>query len=152
MYITKLADLIRIVVILSILSIFAGCGGGGGGGSKGSDNGGNSGGEASNTTSSTFSTPEANLSQLSTTLKENDTDGMLKCFSTSDQKKMKATFEAMNQESKNTLSDKIASAQLVEETETTKIYKIQMTDENGDPIDVRFGLILENGSWVIWFM
>jgi hypothetical protein len=144
MFLTKAARICGLIFVFMIQILLAGCGGGGGGGNDSTT--------AAPAAGPSSNTPEANISQLSAALKSDDLDATLGCFSLSDQKRMRAALEALDGEARKSLGEDLAKAQLIEQTPTTRIFRTMMDDGDGGTVAVRFGLILEEGKWVIWFM
>lgn len=137
--------MIKRLCVLWALLLTVACAGCGGGGS-GSDSG---------TTpppgKAEYSTPDKTISALNTALKANSVEDALQCFRSSDQDRMKVVFESLDQNSRNDLADKIANAHIIQQTETTRIYQTSMDNGDGKMMDVRFGLILIDGKWMVWF-
>lgn len=128
-----------IVFLLTVVFLASSYGCGGGGGRNATPAEGNS--VAGNT-------PEEVRTAVVTALRVGDVDKALLQFDELDQKRVKASFEALGTDGMKQLSDAVANGVIIEQTESKIIYKTTMIDEKGSSAEVKFRLYNVNGRWV----
>lgn len=98
-----------------------------------------------------YTTPEATMSTLIQALKAHDVEAVVECFSVSDKSIMQQYFNDPDYRQRRIEAavDTLSKAEVIERNDAKAIYKVQMEDETGNPIDVYFRAINENGEWKI---